>query len=379
MPNIEKREKIYFENLDAIRFLCFLSVFLFHSFHTTDSEVLNSDIHFFFSHILFANGNLGVNFFFVLSGFLITFLLIKEKKLNGQINLKKFWIRRVLRIWPLFYFCVFFGFVLFPFIKTSLGEVSSETANIYYYLSFLNNFDLISNGLPEASTLGVLWSIAIEEQFYLVWPIILYFFNIKKYWIPFGIIFLASLISRFLNPTYLYFEYHTLSCISDMVIGSFGAWLIIEKAKFKKLITNCSKLTIATVYLIFFIIFIFRKPLLLEVEFLNIFERAIIGVVITFIILEQSFSLNSLFKFSKFKLFTKLGLISYGLYSLHFIGILVAIQFFEFVDFPNKFIQTFLLETSFAFFFTILISKISYRILEKPFLKVKERFSFFSK
>src|SRR4051812_22277340 len=116
--NKQMTKKVYFENLDGLRFLCVLAVFFFHSFYTEFDYIKNQDSYFFIKKELFGNGNLGVNFFFVLSGFLITFLLIEEKKLNGQINLWKFWMRRILRIWPLFYFCVFFGFVIFPFLKT---------------------------------------------------------------------------------------------------------------------------------------------------------------------------------------------------------------------------------------------------------------------
>ncbi|MBK9047445.1 MAG: acyltransferase [Bacteroidetes bacterium] len=113
-------KKVYFENLDGLRFLCFLSVFFFHSFHTEYDFIKDNPVYTFIKKDLFGNGNLGVNFFFVLSGFLITFLLIEEKKLNRQIDLRNFWIRRILRIWPLFYFCVFFGFVMFPMIKEFL-------------------------------------------------------------------------------------------------------------------------------------------------------------------------------------------------------------------------------------------------------------------
>lgn len=143
------KDKIYFENLDGLRFLCFLSVFFFHSFHTEYSYISNSEAYQFIKIDIFGNGNLGVNFFFVLSGFLITYLLIQEKRTNGQINLKKFWMRRVLRIWPLFYFAVFFGFFIFPLLKSAFGQVPNETATLGYYLAFLNNFDFIKNGSPE--------------------------------------------------------------------------------------------------------------------------------------------------------------------------------------------------------------------------------------
>ena len=92
------KKHLYFENLDGLRFLCFLSVFFFHSFYTEFDEIKNIPLYHFLKRDVFGNGYIGVKFFFVLSGFLITFLLIEEKKLNGQINVKKFWIRRILRI-----------------------------------------------------------------------------------------------------------------------------------------------------------------------------------------------------------------------------------------------------------------------------------------
>lgn len=376
---MEKKKKIYFENLDAIRFLCFLSVFLFHSFHTESELVKNSDIYHFIQTSLLSNGNLGVNFFFVLSGFLITYLLIEEKKLNGNINIRKFWIRRVLRIWPLFYCCVFFGFYIFPLLKTSLGQEPNETANILYYLTFLNNFDFINNGLPDSSSLGVLWSIAIEEQFYVIWPIVLYIFPIKRYWIVFVGILAISISSRAINSNYLFHEYHTLSCIGDMIIGALGAWLILENDLFKNKLIQLNKSSIALIYAGFFVCYFFREELFFHSTLIRTLERPLIAIVILFIILEQSFSINSFFKFSKLRLITRLGRISYGLYSLHFIGILITINLFKFYDFTNELIQVLLFETTTALIITIIISYFSYRFLEKPFLRIKDKFSYFSK
>src|SRR5690606_19639921 len=126
----------------------------------------------FVKGFLFKNGVLGVNFFFVLSGFLITYLLLVEKDRFKNINIGNFYVRRVLRIWPLFYFCVLFGFVAFPILKEALGEVPDEPARLPFYLAFLSNFDVVYNASPDASVLGILWSVSIEEQFYLVWPLI---------------------------------------------------------------------------------------------------------------------------------------------------------------------------------------------------------------
>jgi peptidoglycan/LPS O-acetylase OafA/YrhL len=128
-------KRVYFENLDGLRFLCFLSVFFFHSFHTDFDSIRATDTYHFIKRDIFGNGNLGVNFFFVLSGFLITYLLIEEKNLNGQIDIKRFWLRRILRIWPLFYLCVIIGFFAFPVLKSAFGQQPNETASIEHYLT----------------------------------------------------------------------------------------------------------------------------------------------------------------------------------------------------------------------------------------------------
>lgn len=370
-------KKIYFENLDGLRFLCFLSVFFFHSFHTDFDYIKSTNIYHFIERDVFGNGNLGVNFFFVLSGFLITYLLIEEKKINGQIDVKKFWIRRILRIWPLFYLCVIIGFFIFPILKSAFGGQPNETASIGYYLTFTNNFDFIKNGLPDASLLGVLWSVAIEEQFYFVWPIILYLLPIKKYWIAFSTVIIGSVIFRTFNNNYIMHEFNTFSCIGDMAIGALGAWFIQTNEKFKNKIQHLKPIYIFLIYILFLTVFIFRNKILSSNLFLlSVVERPIIAVIILLIILEQCFSENSIFKMSKFKLLTKLGTISYGLYCLHFVGILIVTTLTKKYSLNTEVWQVLIIDTSFALVLTIVISIISFNVYEKPFLKLKDRFAY---
>jgi len=373
------RKSIYFENLDGLRFLCFLSVFLFHSFHTEFSELKDDQIYLFFKKAIFGNGNLGVNFFFVLSGFLITYLLIEEKKCDGKINIINFWIRRSLRIWPLFLFCVFFGFIIFPFLKELFGKKPNETAHFVYYALFINNFDLIKQGLPDASVLGVLWSIAIEEQFYFVWPIILAYIPIKYYWIPFTFIIIVSLVFRGFNDLSIMHEYHTLSCIGDLAVGAFGAWAVQIDSGLKTKIINLSKPKIATIYIVFIIAFLFRDELLYKLYSVRIFERMLIAIIILLIILEQNYSCNSYFKMNRFKTITHLGIISYGLYCLHFIGILITTTITNKININTQLWQVMVLETFFALLITIILSKISYLFFETPFLNLKSKFSFITR
>jgi len=134
------KKKLFFPNLDALRFFAFFAVFLFHSFYTEYDFIKKSHIY-NFANTLCSNGDLGVNFFFVLSGFLITYLLLNEESLKGKINVYYFYIRRILRIWPLYFACVAFGFLIFPQIKLIFGEVPVETANPVLFFTFLSNFN----------------------------------------------------------------------------------------------------------------------------------------------------------------------------------------------------------------------------------------------
>ena len=374
------KSKIFFENLDGLRFFCFLSVFLFHSFYTEFDYIQCDPTYQFIKRFLFANGNLGVNFFFVISGFLITYLLIKEKEQNEQINIKNFYMRRILRIWPLYYLCVFFGFVIFPIIKTLFGQTPNETANWIYYVTFANNFDFIKHGLPDASVLGVLWSVAIEEQFYLIWPILLYILPKNKYWIAFTTIIAGSLIFRSIyidNPAML--ENHTFSCMGDLATGAMGAWLINENNRFRCFITNLKKSMISILYVLFVAVFLFRKELLMSISTIRIFEREFIAIIIMFIIAEQCFAQNSLFKMKNLKLPSQLGIITYGLYCLHFIGILITINITRMLGINTHLWQVIVIDMPLSLMISIIIAKCSYTLYEKPFLKLKERFSYFSK
>ena len=89
------KEKVFFPNLDGLRFFCFLSVFLSHSFYTNNTTIMADPVYKGISYGI-TNGGIGVNFFFVLSGFLITYLLLVEKQTFNKIHVGKFWMRRMM-------------------------------------------------------------------------------------------------------------------------------------------------------------------------------------------------------------------------------------------------------------------------------------------
>jgi peptidoglycan/LPS O-acetylase OafA/YrhL len=171
----ERAGRFYLPELDVLRFFAVLGVFLYHALPGSVTSYQSE----LWPDSLLNAGAFGVDLFFTLSGYLITLLLLRERDETGDINLKTFYARRTLRIWPLYYFAIGLSFLLTqlptsitsapPFIGTVFGPI---TPSAYLFMAvFLFNFNfnscLMSDPMPLT---GLLWSISVEEQFYLFWP-----------------------------------------------------------------------------------------------------------------------------------------------------------------------------------------------------------------
>jgi peptidoglycan/LPS O-acetylase OafA/YrhL len=157
--------------LDGVRGIAILMVMSHHfaivSNHTPLQRLVGGCLEF---------GWAGVDLFFVLSGFLITGILLDSK--NGEQYFRNFYIRRCLRIFPLYYVFVLTTFVALPCVDGELAHLLSHTeGGIGWYLAYLSNFRISQAGRFGFGMLNVTWSLAIEEQFYLVWPIVVYALN----------------------------------------------------------------------------------------------------------------------------------------------------------------------------------------------------------
>ncbi len=147
--------RFYRPELDIIRFLAFFGVFVSHSV----------PVRMRFLHQLSSMGAMGMSLFFVLSSFLITELLRLEKQRTNTINISAFYIRRVLRIWPLYFLFIAFAVI----IGSIWPEFNVPGRAIIAMLLLSGNWYVVLVGyLPKL--LVPLWSISLEEQFYLVWP-----------------------------------------------------------------------------------------------------------------------------------------------------------------------------------------------------------------
>jgi peptidoglycan/LPS O-acetylase OafA/YrhL len=381
-----QKTRIFFPNLDGLRFICFFAVYLHHCYLSFFSYTEKSAPGFFqVQEFLFKYGTLGVNFFFVLSGFLITFLLIKEKEFTGTIHIGNFYVRRILRIWPLYFLCLFIGFVVFPFIKKMGGEVMSESANPWYYLFFAGNFDYMNTWptKPDAILLSVLWSVCVEEQFYLAWPIILRFTPAKYYKYIFLSIMLFSLVFRSFytagtEDDHAVRYFHTFSLIGDMALGGLLAWYSSFPNRFSDFVSKMNKGTVAAIYLgaIGFSLF---KEYIFTCGVPVIFERLVIGFFFGMIILEQNYARGSLFKMGQSKVLSKLGIYTYGLYCLHLLGMYAAVRLVVKMQWPEDNVWVALASALIGLVLSIVVSIASFHFFEKWFLRLKNRFAFITR
>lgn len=151
IPAGKAAQRFYRPELDILRFCAFGMVFFAHSN---------------WGHWWSVWGILGVPVFFLLSAFLITDILLREKESTGAIHLKSFYVRRILRIWPLYFAALTVGFILLRIFNPSYPFGFEDVAS---YALLAGNWRAATHGyLPLG--LGVLWSLTVEEQFYLVWP-----------------------------------------------------------------------------------------------------------------------------------------------------------------------------------------------------------------
>ncbi len=366
--------KDYFNRLDTLRFLAFFMVFANHlaSFlHYPKSVGIPGS--FFFTYLQI--GDLGVGFFFVLSGFLITYLLEKERIKNGRISIKNFYIRRVLRIWPL-YFLAIAIIILFSFIFRGfdLYKISLDWPEIWRNLIFIGNFFKAFH-YTSNEMIAILWSIAVEEQFYLVWPVLFVLF--RKYITYLLIIGIA--ISMYFRYQYAnnfpVREFFTLCVMVYLMVGALAG---IHGTKIRSWIEKQWKSIITLGFLGFFILLSVRG-LAFGNSYPNwfiAFDGLAFAIIFASIILASAFGgLNK--KKSRLERKTEyLGTVSYGLYIYHLIALTIVLNVLEYfgLNYNQMNFSKWILVVISTLLLVVLLASNSYKYFERPFLKLKEKF-----
>jgi peptidoglycan/LPS O-acetylase OafA/YrhL len=307
------------------------------------------------------NGFLGVDVFFVLSGFLITTLLVQEKCSTGAVSLVGFYIRRSLRIFPLYYAVLLMMAIFFA--------ASAKSSNARVFFSELPwHATYLSNWVSLKSLMAITWSLSTEEQFYLVWPPLFAWLGVRALWpllvflgfnqgVNFG--FLDEFLKRCGLPVEsLPLLQITFTPILLGVILAFGLQTnLVERLKSKTPNWALPVMVALTLLIANIDGDIRGLPRLL-------FHISIAVVVALVVVNPKSFVVKAL----EWKPLTHIGLVSYGVYLLHMLVLHVVHRVFEVTVF-NYSIMIFLS----TIFLCVGLATLSYRCFESPIIRLKKR------
>lgn len=366
----------YFKSLNTLRFIAAYFVLIHHS----ESMKAKNGIARICTLSFFENGSLAVNFFFVLSGFLITYFLLKEKKRTKNVEVRKFYLKRILRIYPLYYLLIVFGTVIVPFligkfhIDYDIPYTLSETW--YYFIFFLPILVTYYHG---HHLLEPLWSIGVEEIFYLFWAPLFKFVKrniLSIFLIVIGIKIILSLIPYIYTTPDLYNTLIRTYNIESMAIGGLGAYILFN---YEKNISHSVLYKPAIQYFIYMILLVylfFDKNISLSFWHLvfktPIVSGIIINILFLYLIIGVSVVENSIINLEN-RIFSYFGKISYGIYMYHTTVISMTIIFInKFIRIGDPFWQNVL----FYLIVTIgviLVSHLSYKYFESMFFNINRK------
>ena len=364
MVSAHTQRRFYQSELDGLRFYAFLGVFVCHTL-PFDGEFyrrFHLPIPWLWGAVA-KSGAAGVDLFFALSAFLITSILLREREETGGISLRRFYLRRILRIWPLYFLLIALGVVL----AHTMAKQSLPWYYVAGYLLFVGNWVHAVFGRPE-SICSPLWTVSIEEQFYLIWPLLMKLLRRRGMIVAAIVTFLLATVCR----------------VGFMLAGSSGGFIYYGS------VSRCDSLALG----ILLALFADRLPRLTRSARLLLLAGGLLGWVASSAWLNEQpgpvdirmvlgrlivslaagailyACLHSHSKLVRGEWVVRLGKISYGLYMLHLTGILIMLSVFH----PVWGWQL-LATKGLGFVMTVILAMASYRWVESPFLRLKDKFA----
>ena len=361
--------RFYHPELDILRFFAFFLVFLHHAVPHDPAFWTRYGVPNALAQVIAGVGSLGafgVDVFFALSAYLITELLLREKTLIGDLDLKSFYLRRVLRIWPLYFFFLALAGVLTVLLPGQ--KIGWQAALAFLFLG--GNWWIVLRGFPS-SVIFPLWSVSIEEQFYLFWPPLvrklrashmagLAFTMVATAWAVRAYLGthgatetqvwcntlarLDPIAAGILVAVFLRGETPEFSTQKRVAMTGFGVACLAMAGNFWSI--KADPLTTARILAGYPVVAIGAAALLL-------------GVLSSAKVLSKS-------------VLVYLGKISYGLYVYHVLGLMVSDYA---VPHAEASLLRYLVRDSIALSLTIGFAAASFRWLETPFLGMKQRFT----
>jgi peptidoglycan/LPS O-acetylase OafA/YrhL len=302
------------------------------------------------------DGHSAVNLFFVLSGFLITYLLLLEKREQGAINVRHFYARRILRIWPLYYLGLLVGLAVIPALGLAPGFWIDPWKRIAMVFMLPN--------LAAISWLGHFWSLGVEEQFYALWPWLVR--RRRILWLMLAVILLkvvltpvvAAVADRYWNNVFLYWR------IESMAVGGLLAYVLVQRRSLLPLFFRMGPL--ALVLFGAMIVFSPRGVVLYSTTY-GLAQALIFGIVI----LNAAANPRSPLHFDT-PVTRQLGDLSFSIYVWHFPIQWCVMIMMHLGNWGAHYSGALLVA---VFVLTFAAAGISRRYVEKPFLRLRHRFA----
>lgn len=350
---------IYLPGLNGLRAIAALTVLCGHVFQSTFGNWGLLDLTLSFPID-------GVTLFFVISGFLITFLLMNEVEKSGTVDIPKFYMRRILRIWPIYY-----GYLILSILILTAFSMQKDLLNpkLLYYLFFAAN-------IPFVVTSGLwpivhYWSIGVEEQFYLFWPwlvrigkkrLLLLAVFTGLFWFCCKCLFYLTVG----KDTFIY-RFFAVTRFDCMMLGAVGAILFFEKKSlFIKLTTN--RMITFSAWILFLLsgFYGYTVPAPIRTEY--------VAVLSLILIMSQVATKPFVFNLEN-HVCDFVGKISYGIYVIHPMLIFLLSKCYRELNLTLSITFQYVAICLLMIAITIIMAWLSYKYFEQPFLKFKNKFA----
>jgi peptidoglycan/LPS O-acetylase OafA/YrhL len=375
MPLPHPRERLYLPQLDGLRFVAFFLVLLHHNIRAPQYFPADSRLAAFLGGTG-AFGWIGVDIFLTLSSFLIVTLLTLEQQATGTISIANFYIRRALRIWPLYFGFVIFAMVLLPLVLEAPQPYTDTLRwHLFPFLTFTGNFSYayFPPPLPYAAHL---WTISLEEQFYLAAPLLVMFaprLGKALGWWALGLLAVSAAFRLYiqLNEVKYPMLWVLPPCRLDpFIAGAFCSWLYVthrDWLQHRWLGRLLALLGVAGFVLVAQFSYIGSTSLD------NVWQFTVIALSSGCLLL-AALAPAGIGNLLSLKPVVFLGKISFGLYVYHLLPLTIELRYLRTGEHLGKTPLTWLLILSGILAATVLLSALSYYGYERPFVRLKARF-----
>lgn len=367
----DRESRFYRPELDALRFFAFLLTFFWHRMAHTGTDPTND----MWAWRLGTVGAFGLPVFFLLSAFLITELLLRERDMRGTVDVRAFYIRRILRIWPLYFATLIFLVVLDFFLP---GVGTRDLLAWIAFSLFAGNWYVTINGWI-AAPIDPLWSISVEEQFYLIAPVVIAMGGRKYLMILGGLMLTGSYLTIGMYAwdrpsgdqgewTNSFFQFQFFAA------GIFLAVLLRGRLpNFPVVVRICFLFSGFVSWLIAVSVFEVRSwdP---QPSFLGAFIGWLLVLCGTVMLFISSLGIDGSIipKWMRY-----LGRISFGLYLVHsLLLVLIFDKAMLFLELRTEHGVVNAIATGLALFLSVLFAHLSFRYFERPIIAYKTKFTY---